>query len=450
MIREPIVLMIRQPPVYVPIAIAVADDTTTHVGTWKFACEMSPCAISASVITPIVFCASLVPCARASRPPEKIWPSLKPPLTGPGRSRPTSRYTSRIAIPATVKASIGAITAGTTTLPSSPLPSIADAPSAMNAAPTTPPISACDELDGNPKYQVSRFHMIAPIRPAKTIVIVIEPELTMPLAIVAATACEMNAPTKLRIAAMATAVRGGSARVEIDVATTLAVSWKPFVKSNASAAPTTMTRIRSLCTSGVLDHDALEDVGDRLGRVDRALEALVDVLPSDHDHRVDAALEQRGCGLARDAVAVVLEPVDLDRVVRHVAEVAQLRHRLGDLARGLVEHVGELLRLLERRLDLVEAEVVGDLLRVVDDVVERGGERVYVLAVDRRDEQLVEAADDVVCDPVALLLADKDVAREVGVLGVAAQHLVEQVGCAQDVARRLLEQVEELAVSRHD
>ena len=190
--------------------------------------------------------------------------------------------------------------AGTTTFPRSPAPSMADVPSAIKVAPTTPPINACEELDGRPKYQVARFHMIAPIRPANTIVIVIAPESTMPFAIVAATACEMKAPTKLRIAAMPTAVRGGSARVDIEVATTLAVSWKPFVKSNASADATTMTRIRSLCTeaSGVLDDDALEDVGDGLGRVDRALEALVYVLPADHDHRVDAALEQRGRGLA--------------------------------------------------------------------------------------------------------------------------------------------------------
>src|SRR4051794_14454425 len=355
-------------------------------------------------------------------------------------------------MPATVKASIGAITAGTTTLPSNPFPSIADAPCAINAAPTTPPISACEELAGSPKYHVRRFHPIAPIRPANTIVMVIAPESTIPLAIVAATACEMKAPTKLRIAARPTAVRGGSARVENDVATTLAVSWKPFVKSNARAAPTTMTRIRSLSTgaSGVLDDDALEDVGDCLGRIDRALEALVDVLPTDHDHGVDAALEQRGRGLARDAVAVVLEPVDLDGVVRHVAEVAQLGHRLRDLAGRLVKHMRELLGLLEGGLDLVEPEVVGDLLGVVDHVVERRRERVDVLAVDRRDEELVEAADDVVRDPVALLLADQDVAREGGVLGVAAQHLIEQIRGAEDVARGLLEQVEELAVSRHD
>jgi hypothetical protein len=36
------------------------------------------------------------------------------------------------------------------------------------------------------------------------------------------------------------------ARVEIEVATTLAVSWKPFVKSKASAVATTITTITSL------------------------------------------------------------------------------------------------------------------------------------------------------------------------------------------------------------
>jgi hypothetical protein len=43
---------------------------------------------------------------------------------------------------------------------------------------------------------------------------------------------------------MKTAIRGDSARVETDVATAFAVSWKPFVKSNPSATTTTtQTRI---------------------------------------------------------------------------------------------------------------------------------------------------------------------------------------------------------------
>src|SRR5437588_3788486 len=276
----------------------------------------------------------------------------------------------------------------------------------------------------------------------------------MPLATVAATASEMKAPAKLSSEAMPIATRGGSARVDIEVATTLAVSWKPFVKSKASAVPTTSTSSRSLCIRGrsrVLDHDALEDVGHPLGRVDRVLEALVDVLPADHHHGIDPRLEQRGHGLAGDAIAVVLEPVDLDRVVRNVLEGAQARYRIADRAGGLKQHVREALRLLHRGLDLVEAQVVGRLLGVVDDVVERGRERVDVLTVDRRDEGLIEAPDDVVRDPVAVLLADEDVAGQLlAPVRVRPQQLVEQVGRADDVPPRFLEEVEVHAVARHE
>ena len=87
------------------------------------------------------------------------------------------------------------------TLPSSPSPLIALAPSAANAAPTSPPISACDEDDGRPKYHVARFHAIAPMRPAKTTVIVTALLSTMSWPTVAATLSDRNAPTKLKIAA---------------------------------------------------------------------------------------------------------------------------------------------------------------------------------------------------------------------------------------------------------
>ena len=111
----------------------------------------------------------------------------------------------------------------------------------------TPPISAWLELDGIVKYQVIRFQVIAPISAASTSA---SPSLpastvgsTMPLAIVAATLIEMNAPAKFRIADRITATRGFRAPVAIDVAIALAVSWKPLVKSNATAA--TITRMRT-------------------------------------------------------------------------------------------------------------------------------------------------------------------------------------------------------------
>jgi hypothetical protein len=143
-------------------------------------------------------------------------------------------------MPATVNASVGAISAGMMTFSRMPSPSMTPAPCATNAEPTMPPIRACEDDDGSPNHHVARFQAIAPISPPKTIVGVTASASTMPLATVAATSSEMNAPTKLRTAAMSTAARGDIARVEMLVAIALAVSWKPLVKSNASAVATTM------------------------------------------------------------------------------------------------------------------------------------------------------------------------------------------------------------------
>jgi hypothetical protein len=120
-------------------------------------------------------------------------------------------------------------------------------PSAAIAEPIIPPMSAWLELDGSPTSHVIRFHVIAPTRPAMTISSVIACWSTMPVAIVAATATEANAPAKLSTAALATAMRGLSARVETLVAIEFAVSWKPFVKSKNSATATTDQSIRSIC-----------------------------------------------------------------------------------------------------------------------------------------------------------------------------------------------------------
>src|SRR5215207_974897 len=124
----------------------------------------------------------------------------------------------------TAKASVGDSRAGTATFSTTPSPLTASAPWAKNTAPTTQPSRACDELEGSPTYQVAMFHAMAPMSPAKTVVVVTAPESTSPLATVAATSSDRKAPAKLRTAAPATAIFGAIARVEIEVATTLAVS----------------------------------------------------------------------------------------------------------------------------------------------------------------------------------------------------------------------------------
>src|SRR3954468_24553674 len=102
---------------------------------------------------------------------------------------------------------------------------------AASAAPTRPPMSACEDEDGSPKYQVIRFQAIAPISAAKT---TCRPPLPVggsmiPAPTVAATFVEMTAPTRFITAASASAARGVSALVDTATAIALAASWKPLV-----------------------------------------------------------------------------------------------------------------------------------------------------------------------------------------------------------------------------
>src|SRR4051794_40539720 len=117
----PIVLMIRQPPVYVPAAMARAHATITQVsgalpGSW------TPAAMRVSVITPMVFCASFVPCASATSEELNSWPTRN---TRRPSGRPSCRrvieYASRVAQKATIPAVNGASSAGMMTLPNSTL-----------------------------------------------------------------------------------------------------------------------------------------------------------------------------------------------------------------------------------------------------------------------------------------------------------------------------------------
>src|SRR3712207_4105560 len=102
-------------------------------------------------------------------------------------------------------------------------------------------MSACDELEGRPSHQVARFQAIAPTRPANPTVVEMAPGSTIPGPTVADPSSEMKAPAKLSTAESSTANRGDIARVDTEVAIAFAVSWKPFVKSKASAVPTTIT-----------------------------------------------------------------------------------------------------------------------------------------------------------------------------------------------------------------
>src|SRR5215204_768958 len=423
--RDPSVLMIRQPPAYVPRPIAAAELMITHSGGRSKSGERCPDATSASAMIPIVFCASFVPCVKATKAPEKSWSRRKMRFTMPGARFRMIQRTLIISAAARNAPSTGASKDGISTLSFSPSHWTTPRPSAATADPTMPPMSAWLELDGSPMYQVMRFQVIAPTRPARTMSSVMTPWSTIPFAIVAATSKDTNAPRKFRNAALTTAVRGESARVDTEVAIALAVSWNPFVKSKNNATTTTPKSKASIacprrvwrksgcaarprCSpSGlrpqsrpyrmgygrslrpflrtsiapwqrapsrqtlleVLDDDVPDDVGSGLAGVDRILERLEDVLPADHLDGIHMVLEEAGDRLPKKAVRLVFEGLHTYEVAFGVAQPAQLSESPGKVLDGLDEEPALLERLLHRTVDLVEREEVRRVLDEVDDVV---------------------------------------------------------------------------------
>jgi hypothetical protein len=137
---------------------------------------------------------------------------------------------------------------------------------------------------------------------------------------------------------------------------------------------------------------------------------------------------------------------------RDVHAGAQASVRARDLLAGADEHVGELERLLHRRLDPVEDELVGGLLGVVDDVVQRRGEPVAVGGAHQRPpprgarRPAVEPVDDVVGDPVGLLLALQERPRDLGVGGRIDEDPPQQRSGALHRLTRLVEEVVQRSV----
>src|SRR3954467_8241234 len=118
-----------------------------------------------------------------------------------------------------------------------------------------------------------------------TTVVSTTPGCTMPLPMVAATCSpKTKYAMTLKAAANATAVVGRSTPVDTTVAIEFAASWKPFMKSKASASATrTTTTHRAACAVcmrrlalRMLEDDALDHVGHVFALVRDGLEQLVD------------------------------------------------------------------------------------------------------------------------------------------------------------------------------
>jgi hypothetical protein len=121
---------------------------------------------------------------------------------------------------------------------STPVHTTASSPALAMPAPSRPPISACELLDGMPASQVMMFQAMAPARAAKMTPGVTMLASTMPVPRVSATCRPKNRKAmKLKNAAQSTAYCGRSTRVETMVAMEFAASCSPLRKSKNSATP---------------------------------------------------------------------------------------------------------------------------------------------------------------------------------------------------------------------
>src|SRR5437588_2341176 len=316
-----------------------------------------------------------------------------------------------------------------------------------------PPISACEELEGRPARQVMRFQTMAPASAAMIIVRPTPPGgLTSPPIVSAtfvwSTWVATMAPARLSTADIATATRGVNARVLIDVATALAVSWKPLVKSKPSATATVIHG-RMVVPSGILDGDALDDIRHVLAAVEPGLEQRVQILELDDLERLEAAVEELRDGLTRDGVADVLDTVDLEPVRLEVGEPLELADGVLHLSRRLENEHPQPPRRLGNLGDAVEDDGRRDLVDVVEDVVEAGAQCVDVLSIEGGDEGPVQRADDLVGHLVAAMLPVLDLGAVRLAIAPVGEHRQKDLAGGHDAARLLLEEIVETALARH-
>jgi hypothetical protein len=116
---------------------------------------------------PMVFCASLPPWPRLNAAADNSWSRRNRRSTRRGVEPLNNHMNPTISPKASTMPSSGDTTMNRTVF-SSAGPSTTLQPALAMPAPTTPPISACDDEVGSASHQVVKFQAIAPTRPANT------------------------------------------------------------------------------------------------------------------------------------------------------------------------------------------------------------------------------------------------------------------------------------------
>src|SRR5437867_8922457 len=198
----------------------------------------------------------------------------------------------------------------------------------------------------------------------------------------------------------------------------------------------------------MLQQNAFEDVGHILTAIGAILETLIDLFPLDDGHRVLLVLEQAGDRVPRDAIRVVLQAVHRDEAGVQIGRLPQLRDAAAEFFARPVDDVRQLDGLLRRLLDLVDGHPIRHRFDTDQHVVERAGQPVDVLPIDRRDEGLVQFPDDRMGDGVPGRLDPLDLSSLALDILVGLHHLLQAAAADDHVLRRLIEHLEKGGLAR--
>src|SRR5215212_2023959 len=145
--------------------------------------------------------------------------------------------------------------------------------------------------------------------------------------------------------------------------------------------------------------------------------------------------------MARRRVSDVLEAVNLDGVLTVLLARSELADRPLELHHRLRQEVRQLARRQGYSRNPVQVHRVGDLFYIVEYVVEAGRQSGDVLVVEGGDEGLVEAAHDLVRDPVTQPLEVLDLPPAVRQIPRLVEGLLKKGARTDENGSLLLEEV---------
>src|ERR1019366_2148355 len=154
---------------------------------------------------------------------------------------------------------------------------------------------------------------------------------------------------------------------------------------------------------------------------------------------------------AADLVRFGLQPVDFDAVFEQMAVFAEQGHGLFQFLRLLQDDSGQHLGGRRRLRDLVGVQAVRGAVNEIEDVIQRGGQQVNVLAVEGRNKGLVQFDQNPVRHLIAaeLDLLDFLHSRWHLLVIVRMQQVAQSLRAVDDIGRDLQEHVEELGITRY-